>query len=278
MAQLTRLLQCLLAASSSADDDTADDDGHVKKKMNSATDLCLSMLTLVVDSPFLDRPSAMEDVSDDPQSNLGLNLIDKFDQVATSAPASKKPSIDNSSSHQFAKRPRVPGIIILLLLLPFRDALTRSYCCYYRHTLLKCDSYSEVLEPMSDEDDEAWGFPLAAVSGLNLTPRPSSKRRTDFKDRISSTTDALSLLAFYLQHAWTNWVDQTASAGSSTAALLAGLICRTCHRAMECRSFREDSPLALLALRVLFLEHIGIGLAEKIALLISLEASLQRMR
>ena len=136
---------------------------------------------------------------------------------------------------------------------------------------------------MSDEDDEAWGFPLAAVSGLNqlLSPRPSSKstrRRTAGKVVISSTIDSLSLLATYLQHAWSQWVDQTASAGTSTAALLAGLICRTCQRAMDCRSFREDSPLVVLALRILVLEHIGIGMPEKIALLIALEAKMQRMR
>ena len=47
---------------------------------------------------------------------------------------------------------------------------------------------------------------------------------------------------------------------------------------MDCRSFREESPLVVLALRVLVLEHIGIGMPEKIALLIALEAKMQRMR
>lgn len=111
MAQLTRLLQCLLAIAYEGKGG-ADDDGHAKK-MNPAIDLCLSMLTLLVDSPFLDRPSAMEDISSDElHSNLGLNLIEKFDQVAaTSVSASTKKSVEHSSHHS-VKRPRVPGIIL----------------------------------------------------------------------------------------------------------------------------------------------------------------------
>lgn len=111
MAQLTRLLQCLLALADEDSGSAEDTDGHAKK-MNPAIDLCLSMLTLVVDSPFLDRPSAMEDISsDEPHSNLGLNLIDKFDQVATSVSASTKKPVEHNSHHS-AKRSRLPGIIM----------------------------------------------------------------------------------------------------------------------------------------------------------------------
>lgn len=135
---------------------------------------------------------------------------------------------------------------------------------------------------MSDEeDDEAWGFPLAAVTGLNLTPQPIAKsllQRTNCKIANSSRKEALSLLAVSLQRAWIQWTVQTSSSESSTATLLAGLISRTCHRAMECGLFGEDGPLLELALSVLSLDHSGISKAERIALLIALDATFQRMR